>query len=171
MSQIEITRQLQVLLDKQDIYDAMMRYCRGVDRCDEDLMCSVYHEGASAFSSSAWEFVKHFIPANRAATSFTIHAIANFTVDVDGDRAHSEAYFVTYAGREDNGREVVDVFCGRYVDEWDRRDSHWGVTRRDVIHEWSRGNAFGTEPFPIPPSEEGTFALPVRGRDDISYWR
>jgi len=171
MTAISLTKELRALLDKQAIYDAMMRYCRGVDRCDEELMGSIYHEGARAFATSASEFVKHFVPDNRAATTFTVHAIANFTIDLDGDRAHSEAYFITYAGRDDDGRDVIDAFCGRYIDQWERRDDRWGVTVRDVVHEWSRGNAFGLEPFPVPPTEDGTFIAPVRGQGDISYRR
>jgi hypothetical protein len=171
VTEISLPKELQVLLDKQAIYDAMMRYCRGVDRCDEELMLSVYHEDARAFSTSASEFVRHFVPDNRAATTFTVHAISNFSIELDGDRGSSEAYFITYVGRDDDGREVVDAFCGRYIDQWERRDGRWGVTVRDVVQEWSRGNAFGTEPFPVPPSEEGTFVPPVRGPGDISYRR
>jgi hypothetical protein len=171
MTELSLPKELQILLDRQAIYDAMMRYCRGVDRCDESLMGSIYHDGARAFGTSAAEFVKHFIPDNRAATLFTVHSISNFTIEIDGDQAHSEAYFVTYAGRDDDGGEVVDAFCGRYVDQWERRDRRWGVTVRDVVHEWSRGNAFGTEAYPVPPSEDGTFVAPVRGPKDISYRR
>jgi SnoaL-like domain len=171
MTETALTPELQVLLDKQAIYDAMMRYCRGVDRCDEDLMRSIFHGDARAFDTSAWEFVKHFVPDNRAATTFTVHAIANMTIEVEGDRAFSEAYFITYAGRDEGGREVVDAFCGRYVDRWERRGGNWGVTLRQVAQEWSRGNAFGTEVFPVPSSEDGTFRKPVRGHDDISYQR
>ena len=35
-------RALQVLLDKQEIHKVLMRYCRGIDRCDAELLCSVY---------------------------------------------------------------------------------------------------------------------------------
>lgn len=37
---------LQELLDRQAIYDVMMRYCRGVDRFDADLITSAYHPDA-----------------------------------------------------------------------------------------------------------------------------
>jgi hypothetical protein len=171
MHDAQVLQETRVLLDKQSIYEALMRYCRGVDRCDEELMRSIFHEDARAFNTPAWEFVKHFVPDNKSATTFTMHAIQNFTVDVIGDRAFSEAYFLTYVGRDKDGTEVIDVFCGRYVDRWERRDQEWRVAHRDVVHEWSRGDAFGHEPFPVPPSEDGTFLAPVRGRDDIAFAR
>jgi hypothetical protein len=34
---------LMKLMDKQEIHDVLMRYCRGIDRCDEELLRSVYH--------------------------------------------------------------------------------------------------------------------------------
>ena len=162
--------ELAALVDRQAIYDAMLQYCRGVDRCDADLMRSVYHEDATdhhgAFEGRAWEFVDMFIPSSKEDSTFTQHAIANFTVELAGDRASSEAYFVAYVGRMEGDQEVIDAFGGRYVDQWERRETGWGVAQREVVHEWSRANAFGTEPFPLPTD---LFAQPVRGREDISF--
>jgi hypothetical protein len=165
----EMAKAVQVLLDKQAIHDALMRYCRGVDRCDEELMRSVYHEDAKAFGTLAWEFVKEFVPSNRAATSFTVHAIQNLTIEVHDDEAFSEAYFITYVGRPEGEAEYVDLFCGRYIDRWERRGGEWRVIHRDVAREWARGDAFGTGQFPVPPSEDGTFIQPMRSRHDLSY--
>lgn len=171
MSDNEMTARLQNLLDRQEIHDALMRYCRGVDRSDEELMRSAYHEDAIAFAINAWEFVKHFIPDNDAATTFTMHSIANLNIEVTGDKAYSEAYFVTYVGRQDGDEEFVDAFCGRYVDKWERRNGEFKIAHREVAREWSRANAFGTGTFPVPPSEKDTFITPLRNRDDISYQR
>jgi SnoaL-like domain len=162
---------LQELLDKQAIHDALMRYCRGVDRCDADLMRSIYHEDADAFGTNAWEFVDHFVDTNRAATTFNMHFMANISADIHGDVAFSEAYFIAYVGRKDEDAEVVDAFAGRYVDRWERRHGTWGVVHRDVVAEWSRGDIVGIEPFPLPESEQGTFVESRRDRSDVSYRR
>lgn len=164
-------RTLQALVDKQAIYDALMQYCRGVDRCDADLMRSVYHKDAhdhhGAFSGRAWEFVELFVPQSREESSFTQHMIANMTIELDGDVAGSEAYFVAYVGRVEGDVEYVDAFGGRYVDDWERRDGRWGVTTREVVHEWSRADAFGTQDFPLP---KDLFAQPKRDdREDLSF--
>ena len=39
--------ELQNLLDRQAILDCLNRYNRGVDRCDEELLLSAYHEDAT----------------------------------------------------------------------------------------------------------------------------
>jgi hypothetical protein len=169
----EMTREerLQRLFDREDIHDALMRYCRGVDRCDKELMRSAFHEDAIAFSTVAWDFVQHFIPENRAATTFTMHSIANLDIEVLGGVAFSEAYFVTYVGRQEGDEECVDAFCGRYIDRWEQRDGQWKILHREVVREWSRADAFGTGIFPVPPSEKDTFVAPLRDRRDISYRR
>lgn len=38
---------LQELLDKQAITEVLHQYCRGADRCDEELMMSCYHPDAT----------------------------------------------------------------------------------------------------------------------------
>ncbi len=162
---------LQGLIDKQAIYEAMMQYCRGVDRCDEELMGSVYHDDADdhhgPFNGKAREFVAMFVPQSRDGSSFTQHMIGNFTVELAGDLARSEAYFVAYVGRVEDGVEYVDAFGGRYVDDWERRDGRWGVSAREVVHEWSRADAMGTEPFELPAEE---FAQPSRdARGDLFF--
>ncbi|MDE3075394.1 MAG: nuclear transport factor 2 family protein [Chloroflexota bacterium] len=171
MTEVPIAPEVRILLDKQEIQDALMRYCRGVDRCDVELMRSIFHEDGRAFKGPAWEFVEHFIPANREATTFTVHFMGNLLIDVVGDDAFSEAYFMTYAGRDEGGQELIDVFAGRYVDHWVRRNGRWGVLLRETVHEWSRADVVGRIPFPVPPSEQGTFVQPIRGRGDISFAR
>ncbi|BCB74809.1 hypothetical protein GCM10022251_53460 [Phytohabitans flavus] len=165
----DLPRELRDLLDKQAIRDHLMRYCRGVDRCDADLMKSIFHADGTAFGTNAWEFCDHFVPTNEADTTFTVHMLGNILVDVDGDVAYSEAYFVTWVGRAEDGTGYIDAFCGRYVDRWERRAGEWGVVTRRTVQEWSRANVAGTEMFPVPASEEGTFVTPIRGRDDVSY--
>jgi hypothetical protein len=164
--------ELQSLVDKQAIYDAMMLYCRGVDRCDEELMRSVYHEDAhdhhGGFSGPAWEFVELFVPQSRSESTFTMHLVGNMYIELDGDSASSESYFVAHVGRAADGVEYVDAFGGRYVDQWERRD-RWGIAAREVVHEWSRSNGYGLEPFDLPKE---LFAQPSRDRrEDLSFRR
>jgi hypothetical protein len=172
MATVELTPEVQTLLDKQAIHDALMTYARGVDRCDVELMRSVYHPDAfdhhGPFQGNGWEFVDQFVPSSRATSTFTQHLIGNLLIEVDGHRAYSEAYFVAYVGRTEEGRELIGAFGGRYVDKWERRDGNWGVVHREVVHEWSRGDAVGTDRFELPAE---TFAQPVRGRDDLAFAR
>lgn len=40
----DLVAKLQTLLDERDIREVLLRYCRGVDRCDAALIASCYHE-------------------------------------------------------------------------------------------------------------------------------
>ena len=47
MSQPPVSNEkLQQLLDKQEIHEVIMRYCRGIDRLDREMIRSVYHDDA-----------------------------------------------------------------------------------------------------------------------------
>ena len=46
--------QLQELLDKQALYEVVARYCRGVDRADEELVRSAYHPDAIETTVLSW---------------------------------------------------------------------------------------------------------------------
>ena len=90
------------LLDQQAIRDVLIRYTRGIDRMDPDLVRSCYHPDAhddhGAFRGGTEEFVAWF----QEALSFferTMHFVGNQLVEVDGDVARAESYCVAYHRR------------------------------------------------------------------------
>ena len=90
------------LLDQQAVRDVLIRYTRGIDRMDPDLVRSCYHPDAyddhGAFQGGTEEFVAWF----QQALSFferTMHFVGNQLVEVDGDIAHAESYCVAYHRR------------------------------------------------------------------------
>ena len=89
-------RALRVLLDKQEIHEVLMRYCRGIDRCDAELLHSVYHPDATddhgLFKGKAADFIPWALKALTRDDN-TSHYIANELIEVDGDVAHCESYF------------------------------------------------------------------------------
>jgi hypothetical protein len=46
---------------RKQIHDALMRYCRGIDQMDRDLILSAYHPGARDNHGTFDEPVKAFI--------------------------------------------------------------------------------------------------------------
>ena len=89
--------ELRTLLDRQQILDCIHRYTRGVDRLDVELTLSAYHEDAidshGPFSGSPREFVDWLWP--RQATRWASqHFVTNHTVELDGDTAHAETYYL-----------------------------------------------------------------------------
>jgi hypothetical protein len=65
------------------------------------------------------------------------------------------------------GAEWLDLFSGRYVDRFERRDGHWRIADRVVVHDWStstRLDAAGSFHLPMEGFTQG-----CRGRSDLVY--
>jgi hypothetical protein len=81
---------------KQAITEAIYRYCRAMDRIDPELAKTVWHGDATLdygriFKMTAAEYTAS-IEAMHAPFDATHHQVGNILIDVDGDRATSEAY-------------------------------------------------------------------------------
>lgn len=155
---------LQRLLDRAEIADCLARYCRGVDRCDLAVLRSAYHHDATddhgTFKGSGWDFAAHIVDAKLAGTEFSMHVIANTLIDFRGaDRAAVETSFVAYQRAKGDPR--LQVFAGRYLDDFARRDGAWRIAARTVVHDWS--GLVATEPVAL---DLGLFAQGTRGDAD-----
>lgn len=158
------------LVDKQEIHDVLMRYCRGIDRCDEELLRSVYHPDATdnhgQFNGKAADFIPWALQSLRRDER-TTHFLCNELIDVQGDAAHCESYlFAVHRRKTKDGTATKDLtFGGRYVDRFERREGVWKIAHRQVIFEWSR----------IDPVEESyaleQFVTGQRSREDEVYRR
>lgn len=143
-------RDTQELFDRQDIHDVLMRYARGIDRRDFDLVASCYHPGAADDHGRFKGPVEEFIPwvadtLQRFET--TMHFLGNVLIEVDGDSARAETYCVAYHRLV--GEDVDSIAGLRYVDRFDRRDGQWRIADRKIVVEWNRlddVNALGFGP-------------------------
>jgi ketosteroid isomerase-like protein len=161
---------VQLLLDKQAIHDVLQRYCRGVDRSDEELLRSVYHSDAyddhGGFKGNGWEFAAGLVERMRAAGQPTMHTLSNESIDIDGDVAYVESYVIAYHRHLQDGVPSDLFFGGRYVDRFERRNGEWRIAHRTVVHDFSHE---GTAPEPAPMSV--WFTQGVRSHEDPSYQR
>jgi hypothetical protein len=130
------------LMAQQEIRDVLIRYTRGVDRMDLELVQSCYWPGAhddhGAFQGTVEEFLK-WLEVLRYFES-TMHFIGNQLVELDGDTARAESYCVAYHRRgAQDGEEGYDLVLGlRYVDRMERRDGKWRIADRRCAFDWSR---------------------------------
>ncbi len=157
---------LQRLLDKEEIREACLKYTRGVDRHDADIAAGAYHEGAvddhGTFVGDAKGFIKHVNELHARNWSVHHHYITNQTIDLDGDTAHVETYYLAALRREDG---TVDLAGGRYVDRVERRNGVWAIADRACLVEWAGE-------LPKAPGGIGDlFIGGSRDRSDISYAR
>src|SRR5258705_13648534 len=90
--------QLQVLWDKQEIHDVIVRYARAVDRFDAALLESCYHEDGVDYRGdvpkTGKEYTKFVLgPQMNEKYRLTRYQLSNILIDVDGDVARAETYF------------------------------------------------------------------------------
>ena len=156
------------LLDRQAIHDVMMRYCRGVDRLDADLIASAYHPDAYD-DHCGREFTGATVGPEIArwmgeTMEMTSHQITNQTIAIDSDFAGSESYYTeTHILKAGDGPRAKGVVVGRYVDRLERRGGDWRIIHRRVVME------SGSD-LPIDEVSEQMIAkLWTTDRNDPSY--
>jgi hypothetical protein len=132
---------LETLVARQAITDLIYRYCRSVDRLDIPLGHSIWHEngtadyGADFYQGDGRGVIDH-ICAQHLHTLHHSHQVSNILVDLDGDRAGSEAY-TTASLRARRGEQLIQMtIWGRYVDRWSRRSGRWGLDHRLAIRDF-----------------------------------
>lgn len=165
--------QMQTLWDHLQIQKLLATYCRGIDRCDQELLKSAYWPDATEehglFNGNAWEFAEFIVPMLKTM-QMTMHSISNMLIEVDGDHASSETYVVAYhLMAAEAGVQTEMVVGGRYADQFERRKDEWRISRRLFIHDWNQNGAATVQ------WDTGLYAqLNVRGRhdrEDPSYAR
>jgi hypothetical protein len=164
-------RRLQVLLDKQEIHEVLLRQARAFDRRDEALFETIYHPGAQRLTPDG------FIPqpdaqlatvrsydADRPASS---HIIGNHLIEVEGDIAFSEAYFLIVWQSSDEDGTLTHMRGGRYLDRFERRDGIWRIAFRVITDDWtqvSQGHKLDVSrhTYPARPSREDPLYVRLR---------
>ena len=91
-------------------------------------------------SGNREEIADNGMTMHRAENRKTHHCLTNHYCELDGDTAHTETYFV-YFGAQEEG--PTDVLGGRYLDDLERRDGEWRISRRLCFIEWSSSPAGG----------------------------
>lgn len=158
------------LKDRHDIEQCLLRYTRGVDRFDYDLMRSAYHDDAwdqhGVASGDPDDFCRWAIGFHGKAQHSHHHMISNVTIDLVGDIAHVESYYL-FVG--DNRSGAPTLSYGRYVDRFERRGGDWRIAHRVCLIEYS-GYFNETR---VPDDVRARIALgpPSRDRSDPSYRR
>jgi hypothetical protein len=143
--------------DKQEIYDALMRYCRGIDRCVPEVVTKVW-------PSQDLETCTRITDWLRANTEMTMHYVGNCLIKVDGDEAETEAYMIAYHVYDVDGTEKLRVKAGRDLRSWTRTDDGWITTDRAFRDEW---NWFPEITERAPGADQWTYG--ERSLDDPAF--
>jgi hypothetical protein len=148
------------LADESAIRSIHVRYCRGVDRRDWDLVRSCYHEDAvedhGRFSGRASEFVS-WAASQMSPDEPTTHFVGNQSIEIDGSLAWCESYTRACHRRSaSDGWPAGDWILNlRYVDRLERRDDVWRIANRLVICDSERLDPVGYDPGLAPNRDRG----------------
>lgn len=132
---------LRRLKDHREIADCVLRYCRGIDRMDREIVRSCYHADAvdehGSFRGNVDDFLDWVWPLLEKYST-TMHFVGNTLVEVSEDVAAAETYGIAFHRSED-ARPHLNLMTGfRYLDRFERRGGDWRIARRVAVTEWSR---------------------------------
>lgn len=173
---------LERIADRMEINDQLMRYSRGVDRKDWDLMRSVYHDGAydnhGIFSGSAIDFVE-FTRMRHETVLMSMHHLPNVLIEFLGpDSALVETYILAWQSLsaqnndmrvamsqqgDTSDRPIEMIMVSRYIDHFERKLGRWGIQERHVVYE----SAMRITPDATGPDVGGMMEMGRRDDQDM----
>lgn len=124
------------MLAKEALRDLAARYARAIDRRDQQLLRSVYHDDAIddhgvVFCDQAAIFVARQ-PEIMAPFAITAHYLCNQSYRIQHDRADGEIYFIAYH-RVDGSTPQHVIVTGRYLDNYECRGGDWKIVHRRLV--------------------------------------
>ena len=130
---------LRQFVDRSAICTQLANHSRGIDRCDPELLRSVYHEDATVdygvFAGAAHEFCD-VIAESVGALPVTLHRTSNMFVTLHEAQARSECYVIAYMAVPGSGVGTQALIQGRYLDRHARRRGAWKLTHRTYVLDW-----------------------------------
>ena len=172
----QVNSKLEAMMSKLEIQEVLMRYGRGVDRADEEMLKSCYHadaieEHGSAYQGPAHAYIEGAVERIRKMGTMC-HYICNVHISLEGELAWVEAYVLTFARFKRDDESFDTLTGGRICDRFERRDGEWKIAHRKLAFDWNRDM----------PSQEGwclgmfdpsdpTMVMGSKGKDDLSYQR
>jgi hypothetical protein len=158
---------LQRLLDREAIIECKMRWARGLDRLDEELIRSAFHDDALDYhgpvNGTVDEFLAWFMP-RQGGREVAQHYVMNQSIDLDGDVAHVETYWMVVV--KFLGDPNVHLMGGRHADRFERRHGEWKIAHLRILTEW-QCTADGSQATEwLDGAHQGS-----RDRDDPTYKR
>ena len=150
------------------IRDAVLRFCRGLDRMDKGLMASAFHADASVdfgaiFRGGVGEFLETTM-VHQARQREVQHLVGNIIVRVEGEHAVAESYELARHKSPVNAEMVDLILAMRTLDRFERREGQWRITQRTKLVDWARALQGSDQVYERSPLPKG-----MRDPTDPSY--
>ena len=160
---------LSVWADKAECTELVLRVARAIDRRDAELLASLFHPDATddhgMFVGTATDFIAFVMPL-LATMKQTQHVLGQTLVELDGNRAAGETYFVAHHTLTSPDGTIFMIAAGRYLDRFERRDGAWKIAHRHAVYDWN-STVPSTDSF--DRANPGTWVYGVPGKEDRSY--
>ncbi len=132
---------LEAAADRAEISDLIYRYCRAMDRIDHEQGYAIWHEdgladyGPDFFQGSGRGFIDWVCETHKHLDAHS-HQISNIVIEVNGERAGSEAYVTATLRMNRDGKHMQMTVWGRYIDQWSKRSGRWGIDKRVTVMDF-----------------------------------
>lgn len=153
---------LEQLASRAQIHDILVRYTRGVDRLEFDLIRAGFHDDAwidfpeDVYQGPVQGFFD-FLEKELPSFVRTRHNLGNILIELDGDLAFVESYLT--ADHEATSLHKWDgafvTLWARYIDRFERRDGVWKIAKRALLVDWMRRDASPAGWFKLPEAQLG----------------
>jgi 3-phenylpropionate/cinnamic acid dioxygenase small subunit len=129
---------MQLLLDERAITRTLHRYCHAMDYGLEEEWVDVFTSdavfdvimmpaGAGIHRENGREELARYIANYPKPPRYSKHIILDPIIDIDGDQARVESFFLFLAREDDVARLIV---FGRYKDSLRKADGKWRIAER-----------------------------------------
>jgi hypothetical protein len=127
------------LAARRDIYEAVCNYIRGQDRLLPEVQREAFHPDARVdcgiFSGTGYEWVD-WAQKVLGEMGGSQHLLGQVQINVSGDTADGEVYFIAWHRIVEDGVEKDWIFGGRYIDRYESRHGKWKIARRRELVDW-----------------------------------
>lgn len=133
------------VIAESTIRKKIYRYCHSVDRLDAEMGYSVFAEDCVVdygkfHKGDPKELIDKILAYHVKDCSYTSHQVTNVLIEVDGDRAASEAYCTAAIEKGTSDTRTLKIARVRYNDLWELRGEDWLCVRRVVSGDISYMN-------------------------------
>ena len=166
-----LQEEVRYLRDRIEVRDVSMRLARGDDRLDKDILFTAYAEDAIddhlGFCGNREEFFEWIWDSHKRSMETSLHHTTNQTVEIDGDTATTETYWL-FTGPLLDGTNSISF--GRYLDRLERRPEGWRIVFRYATIDGCCNLPGHVIPFQWAPDRFAN-GVPSQTKDDPSYRR
>ena len=138
----DLEEKLRDLLAEREIQSVLLRYCRGVDRCDTGLIADCFHEDArddhGNWLASGCNVAEHIVALVKPGSARAMHFMGNVLIEVEGDVAFAESYLLAFRSFDRDGKSYTRTRAVRFVDRFEQRSGVWRISERVVVDDWNR---------------------------------